>query len=151
MPYQLNLIFIGDRFFNCPQGQGARVISSRSLDAVQSLSAIQRAGAVRFKVDEHIYSLRLDECFPGFKPITLSHFRQGNFAVPKAEREAENAVVPSPSPERAASGNRHHPPLTVSISTSGEGKSPARDAVIDSASQPVTVGCVRRYKYKLKI
>jgi len=143
MPYQLNLIFIGDRFFNCPSQQGthgARVINSRSLDAVQSLSAIQRAGAVRFKVDEHIYSLRLDECFPGFKPTTLSHFRPGNFALPE-EAEKEVAVV-APSPERGSSGtgNRHHPPLTVSISTSGEGKQSAGSAGMDNAAQPVTVG-----------
>ncbi|KAI1725149.1 hypothetical protein Ddc_06437 [Ditylenchus destructor] len=91
LPYNLNLIFIGEAFFNCPPG--ARKINSRSLDAIQTLSAIQRIQSVRFKVDqEHIHSLDLEQSFPGsFKPTQLADFSPDTYPLPKPPRRESSS------------------------------------------------------------
>ncbi|KAI1715705.1 hypothetical protein DdX_08029 [Ditylenchus destructor] len=91
LPYNLNLIFIGEAFFSCPPG--ARKINSRSLDAIQTLSAIQRIQSVRFKVDqEHIHSLDLEQSFPGtFKPTQLADFSPDNYPLPEPPRRESSS------------------------------------------------------------
>uniref|UniRef100_A0A915CXL4 Uncharacterized protein n=1 Tax=Ditylenchus dipsaci TaxID=166011 RepID=A0A915CXL4_9BILA len=96
LPYTLNMIFIGQPFFNCPEG--ARIVTSRSLDAIQTLSAIQRTQSVRFKVDQYIYSLNLDQSFPGkFKPMRLADFSPSKFVLnePKVQNTESNSISPS--------------------------------------------------------
>jgi hypothetical protein len=63
LPYQLNLVFIGEIFFH-KTSDGATV-ASRSLDAIQTLGAIQRIGSVRFKANDKIFALDTDNAFPG--------------------------------------------------------------------------------------
>uniref|UniRef100_A0A914C1Z2 Uncharacterized protein n=1 Tax=Acrobeloides nanus TaxID=290746 RepID=A0A914C1Z2_9BILA len=72
LPYQLNLVFIGEIFFH-KTSDGATV-ASRSLDAIQTLGAIQRIGSVRFKANDKIFALDTDNAFPGFEPRTLLDF-----------------------------------------------------------------------------
>jgi hypothetical protein len=63
LPYLTHLVFIGEIFFESTERSPP--VSARSLDAIQSLSALQRIHAIRFRVDDHIYSLRINQAFPG--------------------------------------------------------------------------------------
>jgi len=71
-------MFIGECFFTCPEG--AQKLTARSLDAIQTLSSIQRIKNVRFKADQdQIYSLNLDQCFPGTIRLFLETFKISSF------------------------------------------------------------------------
>lgn len=87
------MIFIGGIFFQ-PSNVTAvlpRQILSRSLDACQTLSALDRSKTVRFQVIEEgneekgqIYALVLEQCFPGFRPTCLEDFY--NIKAPKKSK-----------------------------------------------------------------
>lgn len=89
------MVFIGQLFFENPKN--ARAVTSRSLDAIQTLGAIQRAKVVRFKVQDepdHIYSLCLDQAFPGFRPIQLSDFRLDVVGqLPQKKRVIKKTII----------------------------------------------------------
>uniref|UniRef100_A0A1I8BUX9 Uncharacterized protein n=1 Tax=Meloidogyne hapla TaxID=6305 RepID=A0A1I8BUX9_MELHA len=100
LPFNLSLVFVGECFFTCPEG--AQKLTARSLDAIQTLSSIQRIKNVRFKADQdQIYSLNLDQCFPGttkirqnnikkfstdFRPTKMTDFSPDNFPLPKQQQ-----------------------------------------------------------------
>ncbi|KAL3077520.1 hypothetical protein niasHS_012226 [Heterodera schachtii] len=104
LPFSLNLVFIGDIFFVCPEG--APKISARSLDALQTLSSVQRVGSVRFRVDQqHIHSLDLSQCFPDFCPTKLADFSADHFALPPPPLSAApSSSSSSPSADGATTG-----------------------------------------------
>uniref|UniRef100_A0AC35FYW4 Uncharacterized protein n=1 Tax=Panagrolaimus sp. PS1159 TaxID=55785 RepID=A0AC35FYW4_9BILA len=74
LPYVLNIVFIGDIFFEATKTETASELNARSLDAVQTLGALERVHSVKFKVGDIIYALALTQAFSGFEPHTLSDF-----------------------------------------------------------------------------
>lgn len=85
------MIFIGDIFFEATKADTASELNARSLDAVQTLGALERVHTVKFKVGDIIYALALAQAFSGnhfinarffqtvvkftgFEPHTLSDF-----------------------------------------------------------------------------
>lgn len=87
------MVFIGGIFFQAPNVTtvSERQILSRSLDACQTLSALDRGKTVKFRVVENgddekgqIYALVLEQCFPGFRPTCLEDFY--NIQMPKKSK-----------------------------------------------------------------
>uniref|UniRef100_A0AC34Q6Q4 Uncharacterized protein n=1 Tax=Panagrolaimus sp. JU765 TaxID=591449 RepID=A0AC34Q6Q4_9BILA len=74
LPYTMNVVFIGEIFFETAKQTEETKLNARSLDAIQTFGALERVHSVRFKVGENIYSLNLKQAFPGFEPHTIQDF-----------------------------------------------------------------------------
>nr|CAD2178036.1 unnamed protein product [Meloidogyne enterolobii] len=97
LPFNLSLMFIGECFFTCPEG--AQKLTARSLDAIQTLSSIQRIKNVRFKADQdQIYSLNLDQCFPDFRPTKMTDFSPANYPLSLKQQQNHSQTKGNTSP-----------------------------------------------------
>jgi len=116
LPFMLHCIFIGDVFFSSSETDATK-ITARSLDAIHTLSSIERTKSVKFRADQgKIYALNLSTCFPVFLPIRLADLREEKAPIKPGKvtqkivkmSETANALPHKDELQRSAESTSEH-------------------------------------------
>ncbi|KAF7634875.1 hypothetical protein Mgra_00005767 [Meloidogyne graminicola] len=148
LPFHLSLVFVGECFFNC--SEGAQKLTARSLDAIQTLSSIQRIKNVRFKADQdQIYSLNLEQCFPDFRPTKMSDFNEEQFPLPKQHQENNFQSQCPLSPLLLSSSNSDEP--ATSATSLGDSRVQSPRILMEKKRVDRSPSCVPSFDGRIEI